>query len=95
MKFKPLRDGVAIQACEQETKTAGGIIIPDSAKEQPMQGKVVAIGSGIFVDGKLTPLDVKIGDNVLYGKWSGNEIKIDGKKILFMKESDILGIIDQ
>lgn len=95
MKFKPLHDRVLVKRVNQEEKTAGGIIIPDSAQEKPMEGKVIAAGSGAkSEDGKVTPLDVKKGDKVLFGKWSGTEIKVDGDELLIMKESDILGIIE-
>ncbi len=94
MKFRPLHDRVLVCRIEQEEKTAGGIIIPDTAKEKPMEGEVIAIGSGTrSEDGKVTPLDVKAGDRILFGKWSGTEIKLDGKDYLVMKESDIMGII--
>ena len=94
MSFRPLHDRVVIEAVDQEEKTAGGIIIPDTAKEKPMQGKVVAVGPGARDEnGKVQPLDVKKGDIVLYGKWSGTEVKIDGKDLLIMKESDIMGIV--
>ena len=94
MKFRPLHDRVLVKRVEQEQKSAGGIIIPDTAKEKPMQGKVIAVGSGIKAeDGKVTALDVKAGDKILFGKWSGTEVKIDGDDLLIMKESDILGII--
>lgn len=94
MAFKPLHDRVAIEAMDQEEKTAGGIIIPDTAKEKPMQGKVYAVGDGARDEnGKRIPLDVKVGDVVLYGKWAGTEVKIDGKDLLIMKESDIMAII--
>jgi chaperonin GroES len=94
MKFRPLHDRVAIEAIEAEQKSAGGIIIPDTAKEKPMKGKVIAAGPGTRGDdGKLNKLDVKVGDTVLYGKWSGTEVKIDGKDLLIMRESDIMGII--
>ncbi len=94
MKFRPLHDRVLVEPLAQEEKTAGGIIIPDTAKEKPMEGKVVSVGSGVRGDdGKLNPLDVKKGDRVLYGKWSGTEVKIDGADLLIMKEADILGII--
>ena len=95
MKFKPLQDRVLVRRLEQEEKTAGGIIIPDTAKEKPMEGEVVAVGPGArSEDGKLHPLDVKAGDRVLFGKWSGSEVKIDGEELVIMKESDILGIIE-
>jgi chaperonin GroES len=94
MKFRPLHDRVLVERVEAEEKTAGGIIIPDTAKEKPQEGKVVAIGSGTkSEDGKVTPLDVKAGDTILFGKWSGTEVKVDGKDLLIMKESDILGIV--
>ena len=93
MKFRPLHDRVVVRRIEEEEKTAGGIIIPDTAKEKPMQGEVVAAGPGARgEDGKLVPLDVKVGDRVLFGKWSGTEVKIDGEEFAIMKESDILGI---
>jgi len=94
MKFKPLHDRVLVQRVESEEKTASGIIIPDTAQEKPMQGKIVAVGSGSKDEsGKVTPLDVKKGDSVLFGKWSGTEVKIDGTEYLIMKESDIMGIL--
>lgn len=94
MNFKPLHDRVLVQRVESEEKTASGIIIPDTAQEKPMQGKIVAVGSGSKDDsGKVTPLDVKEGDSVLFGKWSGTEIKLDGTEYLIMKESDIMGIM--
>ena len=92
--FRPLHDRVAVEPIEKEEKTAGGIIIPDAAKEKPMQGKIVAVGKGSKNDkGEVTPLDVKIGDVVLYGKWAGTEVEVGGKKLMIMKESDIMGII--
>ena len=95
MKFRPLQDRVLVRRLEQEEKTRGGIIIPDTAKEKPQEGKVIAVGSGVRGDdGKITPLDVKAGDRILFGKWSGTEVKIDGEDLLIMKESDILGIIE-
>jgi chaperonin GroES len=95
MKFRPLHDRVVVEALEQEEKTAGGIIIPDTAKEKPQQGKVVAVGPGARSEsGEVTPLDVKAGDRVLYGKWSGTEVKVDGKDLLIMRESDIMGILE-
>ncbi len=95
MKFRPLHDRVLLRRLDQDEKTAGGIIIPDTAKEKPMQGEVVAVGSGTRGDdGKLVALDVKAGDRVLFGKWSGTEVKIDGEDLLIMKESDIMGIIE-
>ena len=94
MKFRPLHDRVVVRRIEDDTKTKGGIIIPDTAKEKPMQGEVIAVGPSVRDDsGKLTPLDVKAGDRVLFGKWSGTEVKIDGEEFAIMKESDILGII--
>jgi len=95
MNFLPLHDRVAIKPIDQEDKTVGGIIIPDTAKEKPMQGKVIAVGKGSKdKDGNIIPLDVKVGDKVLYGKWGGNEVKIDGEEFLVMKETDIMGIIN-
>ena len=94
MKFRPLHDRVVVKRLEQEEKTAGGIIIPDTAKEKPMQGEVIAVGPGARgEDGKVVALDVKAGDRVLFGKWSGTEVKIDGDELLIMKESDIMGVI--
>jgi chaperonin GroES len=94
MKFMPLQDRVLVRRLEQEEKTKGGIIIPDTAKEKPMEGEVIAVGPGARgEDGKIQPLDVKAGDRILFGKWSGTEIKIDGEDLLIMKESDVLGII--
>ena len=93
MKFRPLHDRVLIKVLDSEEKTSGGIIIPDTAKEKPQEGEVVAVGPGAKIDeGKITPMDVKIGDVVLFGKWSGTEVKIDGKEYSIMKESDIMGI---
>ena len=93
MKFRPLHDRVLIKVLDSEEKTSGGIIIPDTAKEKPQEGEVVAVGPGAINDvGKLTPMDVKVGDIVLFGKWSGTEVKIDGKEYSIMKESDIMGI---
>lgn len=95
MKFRPLHDRVVVRRVEQEEKTRGGIIIPDTAKEKPQEGQVVAAGPGARgEDGKIVPLDVKAGDRVLFGKWSGTEVKIDGEDLLIMKESDLLGIIE-
>lgn len=95
MKFHPLHDRVVVRRIEGESKTAGGIIIPDTAKEKPQEGEVIAVGPGARDEhGKLAPLDVKAGDHVLFGKWSGTEVKIDGEDLLIMKESDILGILD-
>ena len=94
MKFKPLHDRVVIRRVEEEARTAGGIIIPDTAKEKPQQGEVVAVGPGGRNEkGELVPLDVKAGDRVLFGKWSGTEVKLDGEELLIMKESDVMGII--
>ena len=94
MNFRPLHDRVLVRRVEAEEKTAGGIIIPDTAKEKPQEGEVVAAGSGAKAeDGKVTPLDVKAGDRVLFGKWSGTEVRVNGEDLLIMKESDILGII--
>ena len=94
MKFRPLQDRVLIRRIEQEEKTLGGIIIPDTAKEKPMEGEIVACGPGARgEDGKLNPLDVKVGDRVLFGKWSGTEIKIDGEDFVVMKESDVMGVV--
>ncbi len=94
MSFKPLHDRVAVERVAEEEKTKGGIIIPDTAKEKPSEGKVIAVGNGSRnKDGKVTPLDVKVGDRVLFGKWSGTEVTIDGNKILIMQETDILGIV--
>jgi chaperonin GroES len=95
MKFRPLHDRVVVRRVEQEEKTAGGIIIPDTAKEKPQEGEVVAAGPGARDEnGQLRPLDVKEGDRILFGKWSGTEVKIDGEDLLIMKESDIMGIIE-
>ncbi len=95
MAFRPLHDRVLVRPLDEEEMTAGGIIIPDTAKEKPQEGEIVAIGSGARNDqGEITPLDVKAGDRVLYGKWSGTEVKIDGEDLLIMKESDILGIVE-
>ena len=95
MAFRPLHDRVVVKRVEEDTKTAGGIIIPDTAKEKPQQGEVVAVGPGARDDqGKIVALEVKPGDRVLFGKWSGTEVKIDGEDLLIMKESDILGILE-
>ncbi|MEA2782040.1 MAG: chaperonin GroES [Rhodospirillaceae bacterium] len=95
MKFRPLHDRVAVRRIEAEERTAGGIIIPDTVKEKPMEAEVVAVGPGGRDDnGKLIPLDVKVGDRVLFGKWSGTEVVIDGEDLLIMKESDIMGVIE-
>jgi chaperonin GroES len=94
MAFRPLHDRVVLRRLEGEEKTKGGIIIPDTAKEKPQEGEIVAVGPGARDEsGKLIPLDVKAGDRVLFGKWSGTEVKIDGQELLIMKESDILGIV--
>ena len=94
--FRPLHDRVLVRRVESETRSAGGIIIPDTAKEKPMEGEVVAAGSGVRrEDGSVQPLDVRTGDRILFGKWSGTEVKIDGQELLIMKESDILGIIEE
>jgi chaperonin GroES len=94
MTFRPLHDRVVVRRTESETKTSGGIIIPDTAAEKPQQGEVVAVGPGARdQSGKLVPLDVKAGDRVLFGKWSGTEVKIDGTDLLIMKESDIMGVL--
>ena len=94
MKFRPLHDRVVVRRLNAEEKTAGGIIIPDTAKEKPMEGEVVATGPGARgEDGKLVPMDVKSGDRVLFGKWSGTEVKIDNEELIIMKESDIMGVI--
>jgi chaperonin GroES len=94
MNFRPLHDRVVVKRIDAEEKTAGGIIIPDTAKEKPSQGEVIAVGPGGRDEtGKLVPLDVQVGDRVLFGKWSGTEVKIDGKELLIMKESDIMGVL--
>ena len=94
MKFRPLHDRVVIRRVEEEAKTKGGIIIPDTAKEKPMEGEVMAVGPGARgEDGKIQPLEVKVGDRVLFGKWSGTEVKLDGDELIIMKEADIIGII--
>ena len=96
MKFRPLHDRVVVKRIDAEEKTAGGIIIPDTAKEKPSQGEVLAVGpGGRDESGKLIPIDIKAGDRVLFGKWSGTEVKIDGVDYIIMKESDIMGVIDQ
>jgi chaperonin GroES len=95
MKFRPLHDRVVVRRVEEDTKTKGGIIIPDTAQEKPMQGEVIAVGpGGRDENGKLIPIDVKVGETILFGKWSGNEVKIDGVEYLIMKESDIMGVIE-
>ena len=94
MTFRPLHDRVLVRRIEAAEKTAGGIIIPETAKEKPQEGEIVSVGSGVRAeDGTITPLDVKAGDKILFGKWSGTEIKIDGEDLLIMKESDVLGIV--
>ncbi|MBV2146900.1 co-chaperone GroES [Sphingobium terrigena] len=94
MAFRPLHDRVLVRRIEAEAKTAGGIIIPDTAKEKPQEGEIVSVGTGSKAeDGKVTPLDVKAGDRILFGKWSGTEVKVDGEDLLIMKESDILGVV--
>ena len=94
MKIKPLNDRVIVKRVEEEQKTAGGIIIPDTAKEKPAEGKVIAVGNGkVGDDGKRIPLEIKKGDRILFGKWSGTEIKLDGEDLMIMKESDILGVM--
>ncbi|MDR3498308.1 MAG: co-chaperone GroES [Parvibaculum sp.] len=95
MKFRPLHDRVVVKRLDEETKTAGGIIIPETAQEKPSQGEILAVGPGARnEDGKVVPLDVKVGDRVIFGKWSGTEVKIDGQDLLIMKESDIMGIVE-
>jgi len=95
MKLRPLQDRVLIRRVEPEAKTAGGILIPDTAQEKPMEGEVVAVGPGVrSEDGQLHPLDAKTGDRVLFGKWSGTEVKLDGEDLMIMKESDIMGVVD-
>jgi chaperonin GroES len=95
MKLRPLHDRVLVRRVDQEAKTTGGIIIPDTAQEKPMEGEVIAAGPGARgEDGKVHPLDVKTGDRVLFGKWSGTEIKIDGEELMMMKESDVMGIVE-
>ena len=96
MKFRPLHDRVVVKRIDEEQKTKGGIIIPDTAKEKPMQGEILAVGPGARNDkGDLIPLGVKVGDRVLFGKWSGTEVKLDGDDLLIMKESDIMGVLDE
>ena len=95
MKFRPLHDRVVVRRIEGENKTAGGIIIPDTAKEKPQEGEIIAVGpGGRDESGKLIPIDLKVGDIVLFGKWSGTEVKIDGQDLLIMKESDVMGVIE-
>ncbi len=96
MKFRPLGDRVLVRRVEEEAKTKGGIIIPDTAKEKPQQGEVIAVGPGARNEaGQVVPLDVQVGDTVLFGKWSGTEVKIDGEDLMIMKESDIMGVLEQ
>ena len=96
MAFRPLHDRILVRRIEADEKTAGGIIIPDTAKEKPQEGEVIAVGPGARNEaGQLQPLDVKIGDRILFGKWSGTEIKLDGEDLIIMKESDVMGVIDQ
>ena len=96
MKFRPLHDRVVVKRIDAEDKSAGGIIIPDTAKEKPSQGEVIAVGpGGRDENGKLIPIDIQVGDRVLFGKWSGTEVKIDGHELLIMKESDIMGVLDE
>jgi len=95
MKFRPLHDRVVVRRIESEDKTAGGIIIPDTAKEKPQEGEVIAVGpGGRDESGKLLPIDLKVGDRILFGKWSGTDVKIDGEELLIMKESDVMGVIE-
>jgi len=95
MKFRPLHDRVVVRRIESEDKTAGGIIIPDTAKEKPQEGEIIGVGPGARDEaGKLVPLDVKVGDRILFGKWSGTEVKVDGEELLIMKESDVMGVIE-
>jgi len=96
MNIRPLQDRIIVERVEEETKTAGGLIIPDTAKEKPQQGKVVAVGKGKKTeDGKVLPLDVKVGDRVLFGKYAGTEIKVEGKEYMMMREDDILGVVEK
>ena len=95
MKFRPLHDRVVVRRIEGEAKTAGGIIIPDTAKEKPQEGEIIAVGpGGRDESGKLIPIDLKVGDRILFGKWSGTEVKIDGEELLIMKESDVMGVVE-
>jgi chaperonin GroES len=95
MKFRPLHDRILVERVESDTKTKSGIIIPETAQEKPMQGKVVSVGKGVTLeDGSVRALDVKKGDTVLFGKWSGTEVKMDGKELLIMKESDVMGVVE-
>ena len=94
MKFRPLHDRVLVRRLDQETKSAGGVIIPDTVQEKPMEGEIVEVGTGARnEDGKITPMDVKKGDRILFGKWSGTEVKVDGEDLIIMKESDIMGVL--
>ncbi len=94
MKFRPLHDRVLVRRLDQESKTAGGVIIPDTVQEKPMEGEIVEVGTGArSEDGKITPMDVKKGDRILFGKWSGTEVKVDGEDLIIMKESDIMGVL--
>ncbi len=96
MRFRPLHDRVLVRRIEEEEKTKGGIIIPDTAKEKPQQGEVIAVGPGARTeDGKLIPMDVKVGDKILFGKWAGTEVKLEGEEYLILKESDILGVLEE
>jgi chaperonin GroES len=96
MTFRPLHDRVVVRRTEAQEKTAGGIIIPDTAKEKPQEGEIIAVGPGARDEsGRVTPLDLKVGDRVLFGKWSGTEVRIDGQDLLIMKESDIMGVVEQ
>ena len=96
MNIRPLQDRIIVERIEEETKTAGGLIIPDTAKEKPQQGKIIAVGNGKKTeDGKVIPLDVKVGDKVLFGKYAGTEIKVEGKEYMMMREDDILGVVEQ
>jgi len=96
MKFRPLHDRVVVKRIDAEDKSSGGVIIPDTAKEKPSQGEVIAVGpGGRDENGKLIPIDIQVGDRVLFGKWSGTEVKIDGQELLIMKESDVMGVLDE
>jgi chaperonin GroES len=96
MSFRPLHDRLLVRRVEQDEKTAGGIIIPDTAKEKPMEGEVIAAGNGARTeDGKIIPMDVKVGDRILFGKWSGTEVKIDGEELLIIKETDVMGVVEK
>ena len=95
MSFRPLHDRVLVRRVEENAKTPGGIIIPDTAKEKPQEGEIIAVGPGLrSEDGKLTPLDVRVGDRILFGKWSGTDVKIDGEELVILKESDLLGVVE-